>query len=326
MSQAQEQLFDTKKPILRKGVVFTPVTQNVSSNVWITEGRKLITPEQAQIILDEMNYSRQRPIKPERLYRHISKIRRSQWDPDCLIRFCRLNGQLVLVDGQHRLTACVNTKTPIWVMVAITDVINEEEIHIIYSRIDEDGNRTVGDILKSRDPAPDLDILKSTLKAGYQAMKLLEEGFPHRKIPVGTASIVTKEDQVSALSPWLVELKIWDEIIISSQSNLRDGLRNQSVVAVALATLRHQRARATAFWTAVGKNELLKKGDPEQAFVNFLLGVRSKSSSESTPVLEYAYAASDAWNAYYKNRPLQVIRKTPRRPIIINGTPYKGHD
>lgn len=287
----------------------------------VSEGRQTIGPELAERILAETNYSRQREVKPYRLHRHITCINRDQWDPDCSIRFKVLDGKLILVDGQHRLTALVKTGAAKTFIVVYSDAASEDEIHTVYSRIDVDGNRSIADVLAAADPTAGRDISFETRRNGYWAMEDLANDFPHKKLKVGENDLVTKEDRVVCMTFWLNELEQFDQIVRAGQSSLRKRLRTPGVVAVALATLKHQPMLAPRFWGSVADNKLLRPGDPEQALVNFLLTAKLNDGHRVSE-----RGAVQAWNAWFGNRRLAAIKKDPRneRPIVIAGTPFAG--
>lgn len=293
-----------------------------SLGTFIVEGRQVIGPELARVILAEANYKRQRKIKPFRLHRHRTVIGRGQWDPDNTIRFARFNGQLILVDGQHRLTAVVETECPCGFIVVVSDAKSEEEVHRMYSRIDVDGNRSVADALGAADPTAGREIGFELRRGAYRAMDILANDFPHRRLKVGEAELVTKEDRIVCLAFWLDELEQFNSIISDGQSSLRQAMRQPGVIAVALATLKHQPERARLFWSQVAANKLLKPGDPEQALVNFLLISRKDDGANVTE-----RCVAQCWNAWFHGRRLERVRKSPEgsaAPIRVAGTPYQG--
>lgn len=287
----------------------------------IREGRMEVSPVMAARILAEANYVRQRKIKPYRLHRHKTTIARGQWDSDNSIRFANFKGQLILVDGQHRLTAIVETGVACGFVVIITDAETWGDVHRMYSRIDVDGNRSVADVLNAADPTAGRDISFEMRRGAYRAMDILANDFPHRRLKVGEAELVTKEDRVNCLAFWLDELDEYDAIVRRGQSQLRNSLRSPGVIAVALATLKHQHDKAAVFWQSVADNKLLRPGDPEQALINFLLTSRKDDAGYVTE----RYTAQ-AWNAWFGRKRLDKIRKSSAndRPIKLSGTPFQG--
>lgn len=287
----------------------------------IREGRMSIDPALAGLILSETNYTRQRKLKPFRLHRHRTTINRGQWDPDNTIRFARFGGRLILVDGQHRLNAIIDTNTTCSFIVVISEAKSLEDVHRMYSRIDVDGNRSTVDVLNAADPTNGRDISFEMRRGAYKAMDALANDFPHRRLKVGEAELVTKEDRVNCMAFWLEELEDYDAIVRAGQSQLRNAMRRPGIIAVALATLKHQHERAKLFWTAVAENKLLRPGDPEQALVNFLLTSRMDDAMRQGE----RYTAQ-AWNSWFHGRRLEKIKKSPAddKPIKIAGTPFQG--
>lgn len=290
----------------------------------IPEGRVTFTPDLAKRVLDEANYQRQRTIKPTRLWRQVTRLQRpGQWDPDFSIRFMRFGGQLILVDGQHRLAAIVETQIAASMRVVVTLAQTWAEVNAAYARIDvDDGNRSATDILNATDPTAGREIGSELRSRAFSAVETLANNFPHKRLNVGESAIVTKDDRLAALSFWLDELEIYDDIIKNSQRSLRNRMRQPGIVAVALATLNGQPDRAQIFWRIVGENKLLKPGDPEQAFVNFLLVARMNIGAHIAE-----RGATQAWNAWFHGRRLQQIKRDAerqQRPIVIDGTRFRG--
>lgn len=287
----------------------------------LTEGRRFIDPTTAARIAAEANYSRQRKLKPFRLHRHLKAVVKDQWDPDCTIRFGLLGGKLILIDGQHRIDVVVQTGRTLPFIVVITPFNSEAELHTAYSRIDADGNRSVVDVLAAAGPTDGRDISFEMRRHAYFAMDALANDFPHRKLKVGENDLVSKEDRIVCLQYWLDQIEAYDAIVRDGQPNLRIRLRRPGIVAVALATLKHQRERAECFWGAVANNDLLKAGDPEQAMVSFLL---TASLNDGFRIAERG--AAQAWNAWFNGRRLHSIKKSgdTTRPILIAGTPFQG--
>jgi len=311
----------TKLNLLRSPVTASAPIVPPQEPLGLTEGRCVIAPDLAARILATANYVRQRKIKPFRLHRHKTTIGRGQWDPDNTIRFARFGRQLILVDGQHRLSAIVETGMPCGFIVVISDARSWDDVHRMYSRIDVDGNRSVADVLTAADPTAGRDVSYEMRRGAYKAMDLLANDFPHRKLKVGEAELVTKEDRVNCMAYWLDELEEYDTIVRGAQSQLRVPMRRAGVIAVALATLKHQNERARLFWGNVASNKLLRPGDPEQALVNFLLTCRMDDAAN----VGERYTAQ-AWNAWFHGRRFERVRKSAKddRPIRVAGTPFQG--
>jgi hypothetical protein len=104
----------------------------------VTTTQETITPEQAQTMLDKNQNNR--PLKEASIKRYASAMVEGKW---------ALNGQGIildghdnLLDGQHRLHACVRAGVPFLTLV-VRGVVREDA----FSTMDTGRNRTPADIL-----------------------------------------------------------------------------------------------------------------------------------------------------------------------------------
>lgn len=290
----------------------------------LQEGRLVIEPELARQVLAEANYSRQRALSQGNVHKFREQIRNGEWLDTGSIQFVRLDGKLFLVDGQHRLHAIADVDQAMPLVVLISEVKTEAELHLRYSRIDapDHAPRSTRAGLDAYDPIAEFELSKELRQACQAAMGILANRFPHRRLAVVEKALPTREAHNKMLTGWGAEAAAYDAILRDGTQNLRRPLRSPGVVAVALATLRHFPKRAPTFWRQVAENNLLSAGDPEQALVNFLLvsdlGARAHAAERG---------AATAWNAWFAGRKLASIRLSPDSlPIKIAGTPYQGRD
>ena len=76
-----------------------------------------ITPEVAQDLLDERGLNRN--VRPSVVDRYASDMEQDRWSEHSVIRIDRETNKVL--DGQHRLTACVNTGVPFKAIVLLVD-------------------------------------------------------------------------------------------------------------------------------------------------------------------------------------------------------------
>lgn len=88
---------------------FTKLLLNSRGNHMVT-----ISPMQAQDLLDHHN-PRNRPLKEAGVRRWATEMQAGRWDPDASDIKFDANG--MLIDGQHRLSACVRSEVPMGTLI-----------------------------------------------------------------------------------------------------------------------------------------------------------------------------------------------------------------
>ena len=99
----------------------------------------LITPEDAEKLLADHNH-RNRSVKESKINKWVNAMKAGRWDPDASDIKVDFNGDLV--DGQHRLIACVRAGVPIGTLLR-TGIHPETQ-----RRVDIGASRTTADTFK----------------------------------------------------------------------------------------------------------------------------------------------------------------------------------
>lgn len=116
----------------------------------INEGRRAITPEEAETLLRENNFSGQRRVREETVKRYAKAMADGRWTPGTQLASCECEGQLVLVNGQHRLSAVVAHGAPVEFQILVNKVSHWRQISEQYARHDCDAKkRSFGDVLRA---------------------------------------------------------------------------------------------------------------------------------------------------------------------------------
>lgn len=111
-----------------------------------TIGWEKITPEKAGEWLANNN-SHNRPLRAEAVEALARDMKRGAWCPNHQGLAFGLNG--TLKDGQHRLAACVLSKTAFWSLVAsgVPDLVEGVDARVL-DTIDRGATRSIADLLK----------------------------------------------------------------------------------------------------------------------------------------------------------------------------------
>lgn len=288
----------------------------------LTNGASVaIGPDLARRILAECTYIHQRPLNEDRALLLAAAIEHGTFRRNTQIAFARLNGRLILVDGQHRLNA-VDLAGRAWPMrIEIEDKADHLAVDAYYCSFDQPGGtRSLTQVSRSLGlHDADGNGLRPTtaallVRAVPMLMIDLRRIAPNQR-PRQTRDLDTKKQIALEWKPWALAYQgCLDKGIGSRTARYRAG----GVFAVAIATLRHQRERALIFWSNSIRNDALRNDDPAHALHSHFL-----SSKRATSEYDLAEAASHAWNAFYANRSLKLV-KAIGSPLKLLGTPYTG--
>lgn len=280
-----------------------------------------ITPDLARRILAECRYENQRPRNDDRALLLAAAMEHGTFLKNTQIAFCEFNGELMLVNGQHRLTAVDLAGLPVAFRIEIYPCKSIDEVHANYCRFDQPGGqRSLTQVSRSLGlhDAEDNGLRPASAALLLRAVPMLMidlKRIPPTQRPPGTRDLDLKKETALKWKPWALEYQhCLDQGIGTRTGRYRAG----GVYAVALVTLRYQRDRAVKFWSDSIRNSGLRNDDPAHALHNHFL-----SSKRATSEYDLAEAASHAWNAFYKDRPLKLC-KAVGSPLALLGTPYGG--
>lgn len=310
-------LVEKVKPVTHGEALFAPPPAGPAA-LDICEGRMSVTPAMARQMLAENNYDRQRPARAPHVAFLADEMRRGNFLGGSQIAFARLNGRLILVNGQHRMTAQVASNATVEYQVLIQDAHDAEDVSRYYYRQDR-GQRVRSDseVLAAVGVAQTYGLTATIARSVFQAAPLIENRF--RRPSIHEDPTLRNDDlRLEACRPWWEVAEAYQYIIKAAPRLAFKKLVSSQALAVALVTLKHQPAKARAFWEGIAKDDGLHRGDARKALlIDFGNREWARNSSDG------AIATSLAWNAYFADRTLSWI-KFGSGPVRIAGTPYDG--
>ncbi len=109
-----------------------------------------LTNQKAKKLLKLNTYAAQRTVKKRNLKDLETAMREGRWRSTDISIAVMDDGREILVNGQHTLTACVNTARPIFVIVIRFAVKDEDELSELYRTFDLGrGARSISDAVKA---------------------------------------------------------------------------------------------------------------------------------------------------------------------------------
>ncbi|WP_336800347.1 hypothetical protein [Kaistia sp. MMO-174] len=291
----------------------------------IREGRMAIGPDLAASILKEANYSGQRKVEQRDVGVYAEMMRRGLWELSDPITFAKLNGNLTLVNGQHRLQAVIAFGREVEFRVAVNLCSTPEEVRALYYRFDTVMRvRSNQQILNAIDLAATHGVSKGIAAATYGAIGVIANGFTVPNNYTVKTEAVAKlrivDLRVEACEPWWPAARRIEEALKGAQTDLKPRILRGSTFAVALMTMRYQEAKAFDFWRGTARNDGLKRNDPRHVFVRDLTARDVSSGAHGQGVV----AAALAWNAWFEGRSLSIIKVPQNHVLRIAGTPVNG--
>jgi hypothetical protein len=289
-------------------------------------GMVAMTPERAASYLARFPFPRQRRMRKAHIAYLASTMRNGTFAP-CTIDLaeCEATSETFLVNGYHRLHAVIASGCTVPLYVIRHECPDFEAVVDLYGRLDRGAGRSVSDVLKVHGVSEEFGLPTNWLSRISSALLFADNGFRDTQFKNANSDW---QSQVKDADLRLGQLREWREEIAAyyaatySTTGATIPLRNVGVASVGLTTLRYQPERATAFWTAVGENDGLRKGTAERTLLDFLAAISGARQSQASRV---ARGTALCWNAAYEGRPLQVVHVVDQyRPITILGTPFKG--
>lgn len=285
---------------------------------FLYEGFCRISAVEMNRVLQVCQYEHQRAVNQNHVAVLADLMKRDRWQPKSQIDFAVLDGKYILINGYHRAYAQVRSGKPIEWSVVFHKCRNEAALRELYFAFDTNIRiRGTHDILRANEFADTHGVGRVMAEALYRAVPFIASGFETN--PKKKNLLVAKQvDRRLEVAGDYAKAAARYEACLEGLGGVRKKkLLSGSVTAVAVITLRYQSAKAWEFWTGVANNDGLKRGDPRQALINDMM-----TREGGTPVTTFA-PAMIAWNAYFADRDLKLIKVLDSFVPSIAGTPFE---
>lgn len=293
-----------------------PKGKTAKNGLDIEEGRLVVTPDIALGILNKYNYERQRKITQQSVRAYAGDMKRGRFDPLTQITFGMVNRKLVLINGQHRLKAVVESATSQEFQVAIRRFASMAELHESYGRFDRGRLRSMTAALRASEAGAGLGIPERVRNAAPHAATII--GCDMRRLHPSTipAELLTKDGKLEAIEPWWPFVAKYASAITCGESDLKRRMITAPVLATALVTLKHQPARAFQFWQEVAQENGTQRVAPSRALA---IALRRENLNNYETALQLT---AKAWNAFYSDQEVKWFRVDASFVYRLLGTPF----
>jgi len=222
-------------------------------------------------------------------------------------------GEWVLIDGQHRLAAIVESGAKLWLLVAV----DSRPASVAYANIDNVGSlRSSGDAVHSA-LGWKTKYWTSMVPTAYIISKLFS-------MDVVKTSMLRNTNGVTE-SACVALRKYRNTFEKFTEKNRKEATRAPSAAALIVAA-HYQPDKFWPFFERALADDRLPKNSPEKK----LLAVLASQCKDSTDRLRVCIHTILCWNAVYKNQELFSLPRIDHKTLedvsipAILGTPYTG--
>jgi hypothetical protein len=290
-----------------------------------------VNPSEAARILNRNCFDRQRPLRKPDVRFYAEEMVRGEWLPRSVLKFCDVNGSQYLIDGQHRLTAIIESQTKQVFEIQVLNADSEEEMARIYTKVDQNAIRTDGNKLKALGLDSEMGMSAPKLERYGAAVKFIESGFVH-------AAKMHTYEYVACIRKWSDGIANYDDMLIDVAQSGNHIARRSSVAGVGIVTMQESvkeygESVVYEFWEGVLSGiGFQSQDDPRKRVYMHLLqaslvgGSAATFKSDTHTSKEYqARAVAAGFNAWVENRSLsKLVVVDARSPMRLNGSRFKG--
>lgn len=262
------------------------------------------------------HFPNQRTIRDKNTERLGVEMEKDRFVQGTQVFLCVLpGGTQYIVNGNHTLEAIAYSGRPQWLTFTFLQVSSFDEAAAVYASFDIHKARTWADALKATGRSEQMPKSREV----SAAVKLIMSGFRY------------SPDNVEANSSRGANFEVMDRYGAAA-GMLHDAMKGAPplhqrivyrapVLSVALETVRYQPKNAVEFWGDLARDEGLLSGDPRKALLRWL---QAHPSGKGGVGYLMSRACAHAWNCWWKNQGITVLRPGILGRILLLGTPWDG--
>ena len=288
---------------------------------FVREGHVKFTPAQANHIVTEHRYDRQRD--ETKSLTHIATLtelmRRGMWLEKSPIDFALLDGRYILINGHNRMRAQAQSGVDILWNVTVHECETIEDVRALYHRFDTNLRlRSNENIIQGAGFVDMAGGGKGTARALYAAAPVIAAGLKIQSKDERSALLRNiVDDRLQVAQEYIDEAQKLDSLFSAAKGTLGRKLRQTSVFSVALVTMRARPDEGHAFWGGIAENDGLRRNDPRATLTQYLLEQTAKGRGRMV-----LFATARAWNAFCANAQLKMIKTISGTTIQVAGTQH----
>jgi len=282
-----------------------------------------------------MKYERQRPTRGSTLGKLVLMLRMEMFIPATTIVFAIGKGiKKTLLDGYHRMTVLADYVGSMQFVEVVYRCSSKQAMHNLYTCIDTGiGKRLPSDMYAAyAGPQAAEQIGRAQVKRLIIAVRFIADLFSQSVAKVQISSTlmycVIADHFIKPMGK-MMTLMADDMHGLETQTVLQ-----QSVLSVALVTLKYYPARACEFWGAIFRDDEMMTSDPRYICRKFLIGLQATTErkgngarGQQTPRAK-SYVVSFCWDKFCRDESMlgidiESIAKGSK--VFIAHTPFSAN-
>ena len=290
-----------------------------------------ITPETAAEWIEGMQYKYQRPFRKHHVGYLAEEMRRGNFVQGTLVRVATYQGRQLLIDGQHRLRAVVESNMPQVFTVLEVQSDTEDDVAWQYGNTDIGMRRTASDLYSALELTEEFGLTKTDVNYLSSALMFMSDGCIRID---GTSKSFHRDDIVARMRIYAPCMREYVALIAGGEHRMRVAAMRGATLSIALLTLRFSTSLAERrgdpsvpdFWRGVVFDDGIQIGDPRKVANRHLLNTAmNNNSTRASHITTPPYSArfiTNCFNAYAKRRELLLTRVLDSRaPLNLYGVP-----
>lgn len=286
-----------------------------------------VNPPLARLWLDLYLYDKQRPLRKNQVKFYADEMTKGKFDNGNAIKFVEFNDKKYLIDGQHRLSAIVQSGKTLSFPIFTEIVYTEDDLAEKYSTTDIGYARKWGDVVRVKSDF-DIYLTKSQFNVLKSSLGLIYRGFMEDGMNMSYSML---HEKTIEWQPYAADYFNCFEHNEKGLGSIKDlGLQRYMTAAIGIVTFRFatkviDKKDVVNFWKQVFLGDGLRIGDPRKTLRDLLYQSividTSKRNKTFTSKQQMVYTIR-AWNAYTNNEQLKMLKLPNSMKIPINYTPF----
>jgi len=281
---------------------------------------KHITPHDANYLLG-LSWEYQRPITRRKLIVLRDEFLLGNINPSTTITLAELNGHTFLVDGQHRLTACVDTGMSFYQNVSVVKVESSDDLKRLWARFDVGAARSLKDSMSAFSVGKGYDLSRADSQKVIASVRYMASGF----VPSGGRFASSHENFVPVYDFWVPTFELWKEKYkdVSMEKVIWNKLKSAYCLSVIMATVHYQPELAIQFWKDLAGFENMDTNKNASLLYRYLLRVKTRNApvTQIVTTMDITKALIYVWNKQFYSQEAKHIK--PKGVKFVAGTPFK---
>jgi hypothetical protein len=240
--------------------------------------------------------------------RYAAMMASGEWRPGSQIVICQdsENGQAFLINGQHRLSAIVESETQQTFSVLWRDE-SYDEAKLSYQYEDSHKRRSPLDAIRVSNLTEQTGLFEKDLRVLAAAVILIEGGFTDRQA-------LTPKRKNELVISWAADYSEYCSLVSAEGENTKNysnaiysASRRSMVAGCAIYTLRNQTDIAKTFWSNVFSPKQMNYNSPEIRLREFLISHNAVTDGGTGGRRRHLAAISKTWKAAYRGETISKL-------------------